>query len=94
MSEERRRRFLGGFAPSYPFTVATLRDHVYVGDRIVVTCPSGRREHTLDLIDLAERFGGDCRLDAVLERLRCARCGRKGRPEVTVVPDGDSRNRC
>jgi hypothetical protein len=83
--EERRARILGDWTPSYPWTVISLRDHLYDRAMVWATCRERECRHrdALDLVTLAERLGPTTPLDAVVRRLRCKVCGAD-RPEISI----------
>jgi len=83
-TEVRRARILGGWHPSYPFAVITLRDHLYCRDRVWATCAECRHHRALDILALAERYGPTVPLALIVRRLRCTECGSRREPEITL----------
>jgi hypothetical protein len=82
--EERRARILGGWHPSYPFAVITLRDHLYCRHRVWATCAECRHHRALDILALAERYGPTVPLALIVRRLRCTACGSRAEPEISI----------
>ena len=89
---------------AYPPHVGTIGDKIRIGHGITVNCGNWECLHraTLDLEDIAARFGAELPVADLVARAVCAECGARW-PQLSitisvdnaprVVPDRSSANR-
>jgi hypothetical protein len=78
-------------APAYPLHVGTIADKIRIGHSITVNCGNRECLHraTLDLEDMAARFGADLLVAELVARAVCSECGARW-PRISITISVDS----
>ena len=81
-------------APAYPPHVGTIADKIRIDHSVTVNCGNRECLHraTLDLEDMAARFGADLPVAELVARAVCSECGaRWPRISITISVDNAPR---